>query len=82
MYKMNFKRLLHTDIGKNIISVILGLGLASLFRKVCNERNCLVFKGPAIKQIDNQIFKFNNKCYSFTNEAKSCDKTKKQVSFA
>jgi len=79
---MNFKRLLHTDIGKNIISVILGLGLASLFRKVCNERNCLVFKGPEIKQIDNQIFKFNNKCYSFNNEAKSCDKTKKQVSFA
>lgn len=82
MYKMNFKRLLHSDIGKNIISIILGLGLASLFRKVCNDRNCLVFKGPAIKDIDNKVFKFNNKCYTFKNEIASCNKNKTIVSFA
>ena len=31
---MNFKRLLHTDFGQTIISILLGLGLATLFRKV------------------------------------------------
>ena len=34
---MNFRRLIYTDIGRYIISILLGLGLATLFRKVCNE---------------------------------------------
>ena len=37
-------RLFETDSGKIIISIILGLGLASMFRKICNENNCLVIK--------------------------------------
>ena len=79
---MNFKKLLHSDVGKIIVSIILGLGLASLFRKVCNERNCLAFKGPKLSDIDNKIYKFDNKCYTFKTEGESCSKLKKQVRFA
>ena len=43
---MNLRRLIYSDIGRIIISILLGLGLATLFRKVCNDRNCLVFKAP------------------------------------
>ena len=35
---MNFKRLINTALGKIIISIMLGLGLATLFRKVCKDR--------------------------------------------
>ena len=62
---MNLRRLLYSDIGKYIISILLGLGLATLFRKVCKDRNCIVFKAPNIQKIKNQIFKFENKCYKF-----------------
>ena len=62
---MNLRRLIYSDIGKYIISILLGLGLATLFRKVCKDRNCIVFKAPNIKKIKNQIFKFENKCYKF-----------------
>ena len=55
---MNLRRLIYSDIGKYIISILLGLGLATLFRKVCKDRNCIVFKAPNIKKIKNQIFKF------------------------
>ena len=62
---MNLRRLLYSDIGKYIISILLGLGLATLFRKVCKDRNCIVFKAPNIQKIKNQIFlyrarKFNS----------------------
>ena len=39
---MYIKRLLHGRFSKYVISAILGIGLATLFRKACNSRNCLV----------------------------------------
>ena len=41
----------HTELGKYIISIILGIGLASLFRKSCEGRSCMVFRGPSMDEI-------------------------------
>jgi hypothetical protein len=79
---MYLRRILYGDAGKIFISIILGLGLATLFRKVCNDRNCIIFKAPDIKKIQNQIFKFEGKCYKFTEEIEKCNNIKKIVSFA
>ena len=76
---MQINRILHTDFGKKLISIILGLGIASLFRKVCNDRNCLVFKGPEIDIVDNKIFKQNGKCYKFNKNNETCKETVKTV---
>ena len=62
---MNLKRLIYSDVGRIVISILLGLGLATLFRRVCKERDCLVFHAPEINKIKNQVFKFKNKCYKF-----------------
>lgn len=79
---MNIKRLIYSDFGKYIISAILGLGIATLFRKVCKDRSCLVFHAPHIDKIRGQVFKYNKKCYKFTESATTCDSTKKQIRFA
>ena len=79
---MNLRRLIYSDIGRIIISILLGLGLATLFRKVCNDRNCLVFKAPNLSKIKNQVFKFKNKCYTFNEEIEKCSNNKKVVEFA
>jgi len=79
---MNFRRLLYSMPGKFIISVLLGLGLATLFRKVCKERDCLVFRAPSLKEIKGKVFKFGDKCYSFRENAETCKNTKKIVDFA
>ena len=79
---MNFRRLIYTDIGRYIISILLGLGLATLFRKVCNERNCIVFRAPELNKIKGQIFKYNDKCYKFEEKIEKCDESKKLVEFA
>ena len=80
---MYLRRLIYSDVGKIIISILLGLGLATLFRKVCNDRNCIIFKAPNVEKIKNQIFKFDNKCYKFSEKIEKCDdKRKKIIQFA
>ena len=76
---MNFRRLFHSDVGKNIISIILGLGLATLFRKVCNDKNCIQFNGPIIDDIEDKTYKHGDKCYKYTTESDNCDSTKRIV---
>jgi len=79
---MYLRRLIYGDVGKTIISIILGLGLATLFRKVCKDRDCIVFKAPDVKKIKNQIFKFQGKCYKFEENIEKCGNNKKIVEFA
>ena len=52
-------------MGKIFISIFLGLGLATLFRKVCNDKNCLVFHGPVISEIDGKTYQFGESCYKY-----------------
>ena len=69
--------------GQIIISIIWGLGLAALFRKVCEGRNCIVIKAEKPKKIKDKIFKYENSCYKYYPEAINCDKNsgKEMVEF-
>ena len=79
---MNLGRLLHTKFGQLLMSVVLGFGLASLFRKVCKERSCYIFKAPDVKDIEGKIYKFDNKCYKFNSKPGKCDPTKRIIDFS
>lgn len=79
---MYLRRLLYGPVGKYVIPIILGLGLATLFRKVCKGRSCLVFHAAPFNKIKNQVFQYNDKCYKFDEVAKTCDNTKKTLEFA
>lgn len=58
---------------RNLISILLGFGLASLFRKSCNNNNCLVIKGPDFNEIKTKVFKVDEKCYSYTPKPSQCE---------
>jgi len=79
---MNIRRIIYSKFGKYIISILLGIGLASIFRKACNGRNCLKFVAAPMKKIKNQVFEYNDTCYTFENKAESCSPLKKIISFA
>ena len=79
---MYLRRLIYSDVGRYIISILLGLGLATLFRKACNDRSCLVFHAPHINKIKGQVFDFEGKCFAFEEKAERCNKNKKILSFA
>ena len=76
---MYLNKFLHTHSGKYIMSVILGFGLATLFRTVCKGKNCLLFKAPPMDEIQDKVFKHQDKCYKFTPGTKKCDTSKKNV---
>lgn len=81
MLSLRLGKLLESSTGRIVISIILGLGLAMLFRKVCDEYNCIVFKGTSNNEIKDKFFKFNEKCYKYNITPISCTKDKKIVHF-
>jgi hypothetical protein len=78
---INFKRLLNTQIGVVFISIILGLGLATMFRKACSGKNCIHFHGPKSTEIDGKVYQFGDDCYKYTLVSAKCDSTKKIIDF-
>jgi len=76
---MNFKRILYTPLGKILISILLGLGLATLFRQVCTDDKCITYHGVVLNEIDEKTFKHNNKCYKYSYSTVTCDASKQIV---
>jgi len=75
---MQIKALLNSPMGKIFISILLGLGLATMFRTVCEEKNCIRFVGPVISEVDGKIFKHGDKCYKYESVSSGkCDGTKR-----
>lgn len=68
------ENLYRTVTGRYIISIILGLGISALFRKVCNERDCIIVKGPPTDQIVGNIYEFDSKCFKYRVKNTSCKK--------
>ena len=73
---MDLKRLLNTPIGIFLISVLLGLGLATIFYKACDGKHCINFNGPMIDEIDGKTYKFGEECYKYTFQSAPSDSTK------
>jgi hypothetical protein len=77
---MHLDNLLHTKVGKYILSFILGLGLASLFRIACKDKNCVIYKAPLDSEnIENKTYKFADKCYKLTKEKTNCNANLKTI---
>jgi hypothetical protein len=72
-------RIIESEQGKIFISILLGLGLATLFRRVCNERNCLLFRHPDIDDIHKNTYQHGEKCYNFREKLVKCNPNKKIV---
>jgi hypothetical protein len=76
---LHLSKFVHTPQGKIIMSVILGFGLATLFREVCKGKECVVVKAPHLEEIKDKIYKYNGKCYSYKAEGKTCDSSKQII---
>ena len=75
---MNLTKFVNTETGKHIMSILLGFGLASLFRTVCKGKRCVIYHAPPLEEIKDHTFKYGDKCYKFEMNNTKCD-TKKQI---
>jgi len=74
-------KFVHTETGKYIMSILLGLGLASLFRTVCKDKDCLIFKAPPLDKFKDKIYKNGEKCYKYNPVATKCSLNAKTINF-
>ena len=59
-----------------LFSIMLGLGVAGLFKMSCDSRSCLVFKGPIFDDEDKKKVKYNEKCYQVREKMIPCENKK------
>ena len=74
-------KFVHTETGKIIMSILLGFGLASLFRTVCKDRDCLIFHAPPLDKFQDKIYKNGDKCFKYKPVATKCNANVKIVDF-
>jgi hypothetical protein len=70
---MFLNKFVNSNTGKYVMSIILGLGLSALFREVCKDKKCYIYKPVEHKYIDNKIFKADNKCYKYNQVTTKCN---------
>ena len=79
---MYLDKFVHSPTGKIMMSIILGIGLATFFRVACKGRQCRVISAPPTEEIEDKTYKFGSKCYTFKTNAIDCDKNKNTVKIA
>ena len=67
-------RLLHNERGQICVSILLGLGLASVFRRVCEDNQCRVLRAAPLSSIQDKTFKVGNKCVRYVAYPIECKK--------
>lgn len=64
-------KFIQSPTGSKLFSILLGLGIAGLFKMSCDSRSCIVYKGPEFKD-DNKTVKVNEQCYSVKENIIQC----------
>ena len=79
---MHLERFVQTTTGRILMSIVLGVGLASLFKASCKGRNCVVMQAPKLEELKDKIYKIDSKCYKFKPTQTKCDTSKEIYEFA
>lgn len=58
--------------GRIVMSAILGIGLAGLFRASCRDLSCFSFRAPAWEDTVNAVHRYGSHCYKFKPRAGPC----------
>lgn len=58
-----------------LLSVLWGVGLASIFISASNTRNCIIVRGEMPAEIEKKIFQYpgeSEKCYTYKSKIAPC----------
>jgi len=77
--ELDFRRLLQTDSGRVVISILIGLGLATLFRKICTDGSCIDFHGVMVGEIQDKTYQHDDRCYQYQPVSAKCNAVVKKI---
>lgn len=76
---LKLHKFVETDQGRIIMSILLGFGLATVFRASCKGKNCILQKAPPLDEIEGKVYQEGNKCYTYKLKEAKCDRSKKII---
>jgi len=65
MKGFSLEKVLDDEWGSIIVSLILGFGLAAIFRKACKNNKCIVLRGPKPKEMKDDVYYWYDKCIKY-----------------
>ena len=63
---------LNSDEGVLFTSIVLGLGLATMFRLSCNGAKCVEIRAPDLSTLRRNVYEMDGTCYKYTPAATRC----------
>ena len=63
---------LETRMGSISFSILLGVGIAALFRKACTDNKCIIIQSPDMEELSKFYYKSNGKCFKYTPVTSEC----------
>jgi hypothetical protein len=55
-----------------LISLVLGFGIACMFRPLCKGPECIILRGPPVADIRGSVYQFGSRCVEFNAKAVEC----------
>jgi hypothetical protein len=55
-----------------VVSIILGLGLASIFKKTCVGDGCIIIKSLPPDEVQANTYRHDDKCYKYKAHSSKC----------
>ena len=69
----DFIKFMESSRGSMVFSILLGLGIAAMFRKACTDNKCVIVQSPDLSELSSYYYKTNDTCYKYTPIESECD---------
>jgi hypothetical protein len=63
---------LRSDSGSMFTSIVLGVGLATMFRYKCVGDACVVVKAPDFTKLHQSVYEMDGTCYKYMPTSTAC----------
>jgi hypothetical protein len=57
-----------------VMSLLIGFGIAAIFRPLCKGPECVIMRGPPVTDIRGAVYQFGSKCVEFDAKPIECPK--------
>lgn len=71
------KNIITNNIGALLVTIIIAVGIACIFRKSCVNDECITYVSPP--PMDGKSFKWKNNCYKYSKETVSCPSNQRVI---
>jgi hypothetical protein len=71
---MNWLTIMEVPGLATVMSLLIGFGIAAIFRPLCKGPECVILRGPPVSDIRGAVYQFGSKCVEFDAKPIECPK--------